>query len=472
MVVGSLSQETEIVVIGAGPGGYVAALRAADLGREVMLVEELERFGGTCLLEGCIPSKALIHGVAVLETMKSSNDLGFRSRGVDVDVATLRSWMNTVVSDLSAGVGRLLKNRNVEVIKGRARLTGPNTLAIEGSGSSTVQFKHCIIATGSVINEVPASFKVPVWSSAEALRLPSVPERLLVVGGGYIGLEMGLVYSGLGSRVTVVEFFPRFLPGADPDLVQVVVKSCKDKFEAILVESKVAALEKTSVGFAATIDHQGVTSKIEFDQVLVATGRRPNTRGLGLENIGVKMLGNGMIEVDSECRTNVPGIFAIGDIVPGPMLAHKASREAKVAAEVVSGLKAAVDNRAIPAVVFTDPQIAWTGITETEAEKEKLETKIGRFPLSALGKARAMGRTDGVVKVIADSQSHLLLGVGVVAANAAELIAEATLAIEMGATLEDIVDTIHPHPTMSEALLEAAEVALGQGIHVSGGRKR
>jgi len=454
MVVGSLRQETEVVIIGSGPGGYVAALRAADLGKEVTLVEERDRLGGVCLLEGCIPSKALINFVELASAARDAAKAGLTFENLKIDPRALRDWTESVIESLTGGVGALLEKRGVEVIRGRAKF------------DAGIDFKHCVIATGSRINELPEAYDLPVWTSAEALTIPEVPERLLVVGGGYIGLEMGLVYAGLGSKVTMVEFFPRLLIGADPDLVQVVVKNCEKKFESILVNSKVAGLEKTASGFAVSIEHDGETRKDEFSQVLVAVGRKPNTDNLGLDTAGITTNERGLIEVSEEGRTNVPHIFAIGDVTPGPALAHKASREAKVVAEVIAGQPSAFDNRAIPAVVFTDPELAWAGLTEQEAQEKGIKVNVGRFPLSALGRARTMGRTDGLVKIIAEPESNLVLGVGMVGPHASELIAEGTLALEMGATLEDLMVTIHPHPTLSEAIMEATEVAAGRAVHV------
>ena len=466
MVMGSLRQETKVVVIGAGPGGYVAAIHAADLGQEVLLVEERERLGGVCLLEGCIPSKTLIHAVELAESARNAEKMGLSFGELRVDPVALRAWTDGVVDGLSRGVATLLKKRGVEVIRGRARFESDHVLRLEGSELSAIEFRQAIIATGSRINEIPAAYHLPVWSSAEALRLPEIPERLLVVGGGYIGLEMGLVYAGLGSHVTVVEFFPRLLLGADPDLVSVMVKSCEKRFAAILVDSKVVGLEQSGGGFVARVEHRGETRSIEADRVLVAVGRRPNTDGLGLEKLGVVPAKDGTIEVTPEGRTRVPHIFAIGDITAGPMLAHKASREGHVVAEVIAGQPSAFDNRAIPAVVFTDPELAWTGLTEQEAERQGRTVNVGRFPLTALGRARSLGRTDGMVKVISEVESGLVLGVGIVGPSASELIAEGTLAVEMGATLEDLMVTIHPHPTLSEAVMEAAEVAAGMPVHV------
>ncbi|MGD2107820.1 MAG: dihydrolipoyl dehydrogenase [Phycisphaerae bacterium] len=466
MVVGSLRQETEVVVIGSGPGGYVAALRAADLGKEVTLVEERDRLGGVCLIEGCIPSKALINFVELASAARDAAKAGLTFENLTIDPRALRDWTESVIDGLTGGIGTLLKKRGVEVIRGRAKFDGPKSLILENSDTAGIDFRHCVIATGSRINELPEAYDLPLWSSAEALTIPEVPEKLLVVGGGYIGLEMGLVYAGLGSKVTMVEFFPRLLMGADPDLVNVVVKNCEKKFDAILVESKVTGVERSSAGYAVTIEHNGDTKKDEFSQVLVAVGRRPNTDNLGLDAAGITPNDHGLIEVTEEGRTNVPNIYAIGDVTPGPALAHKASREAKVVAEVIAGRPAAFDNRAIPAVVFTDPELAWAGLTEQEAKEKGVDVAVGRFPLSALGRARTMGRTDGFVKIIAAPDSNLVLGVGMVGPHASELIAEGTLALEMGATLEDLMVTIHPHPTLSEAIMEATEVAAGTAVHV------
>ncbi len=471
MVMGSISQEAEIAVIGGGPGGYVAAIRAADLGKEVILVEEREQLGGVCLIEGCIPSKALINAVELIDTAQRAKRFGLNFGEVQTDLDSLRKWSGSVVKTLTKGVDGLLKRRGVEVIRGRARFTSANDLAVEGEESASIKFQNAIIATGSRINELPAAYDLPVWSSAEALTLPNIPESLLVVGGGYIGLEMGLVYAGLGSKVTMVEFFPNLLMGADQDLVEVVVKNCKKKFESIMVESKVVGLEQTSNGYAASIEHGGETAKHEFEQVLVAVGRRPNTEDIGLDTLGITPGDDGRIAVNDENRTKVSHIFAIGDIAPGPMLAHKASREAKVAAEVIANQKSAFDNRAIPAVVFTDPELAWTGLTEAEAKEQGKGIAVGKFPLTALGRARTLGRTEGMVKIISDKQSGLILGVGMVGPHVSELIAEGTLALEMGATLEDLMVTIHPHPTLSEAIMEAAEVAAGSPVHINPPRK-
>jgi len=438
-------------------------LRAAALGKDVLVIEERERPGGVCLLEGCIPSKTLIGAVELIDAAERAKKMGLTFGKVTVDPEGLRAYTRDVIDKLSGGIAALLKRRGVEVVHGRARFTGPNTLTLDGGG--TIEFRQCIIATGSRFNLLPAAYEKPVWSSADALTLPSIPGRLLVIGGGYIGMELGLVYAGLGSRVSLCEFHPRLLMGADTDLVEIMIRDARRRYDEILLESRVVGVEKTSAGFAVKIEHDGQTTQKEYDQLLVAIGRKPNTDDIGLETIGLEVGRAGCIPVDKQMRTKIPHIFAIGDVAPGPGLAHKASREAKVAAEVIAGHASAFDNRCIPAVVFTDPEIAWVGITEREAQQENVNVNVGRFPLRALGRARAMGRMEGMTKVLSDPQSGLVLGVGIVGPHASELIAEATLAIEMGATLEDLTVTIHPHPTLSEALMEAAEVAAGIDVH-------
>ncbi|UCG14304.1 MAG: dihydrolipoyl dehydrogenase [Deltaproteobacteria bacterium] len=466
MVVGSLRQETEVVIIGGGPGGYIAALRVADLGKEVTLIDDREQLGGVCLLEGCIPSKTLINAVEVIETARNAEKFGLTFSDLKTDLQALREWTDSVVSGLAKGVHRLLQRRGVELIRGRARFESDRAVIVEGADLGAVEFRHCIIATGSRIQELPLTKDLPVWTSREALRLPEIPETLLIIGGGYIGLELGQVYTGLGSRVTMVELLPKLLMGADPDLVEVLLKHCTQRFESILLESKVVDIEQTSAGFAVTIEQNGDSVKSEFSQVLVAVGRRPNTDDLGLPNTKITPDRHGFIRVSPEGRTAVGHIYAIGDVTPGPMLAHKASREGKVVAEVIAQHHSAFDNRAIPAVVYTDPEISWSGLTQREAETQGIEVNIGRFPLKALGRARTLGRSDGLVKIISDPKSGLILGVGMVGPLAGELIAEGTLAVEMGATLEDLLVTIHPHPTLSEAIMEAAEVAAGSPVHV------
>jgi dihydrolipoamide dehydrogenase len=466
MVMGSLKEEVEVAVIGAGPGGYVSAIRAADLGKNVAIVEARDRLGGTCLLEGCIPSKALINAVELAINAKESEKMGLFFKEVTIDAQKLSAWTQSVVEGLSKGINVLLEKRGVEIIHGRAKFDSNHSLRIEGGEVSGIEFKHCVIATGSSVARLPLAEGLPVWYSDTALKVPNVPNRLLVVGGGYIGLELGLVYAGLGSKVTVVEFNPQLLTGADADLVEVVVKKCQGRFEKILLGSKVVGMKYQDDVFIVEYTMEGATHTFETDQVFIAIGRKPNTDNLGWENTKIKVNSRGFIEVNEEGRTAESKIFAIGDVVPGPMLAHKAAREAKVAAEVIAGLPAKFDNRAIPAVVFTDPEIAWTGLSENEAKVKGINYKVGKFPLKALGRARTLGRTEGFAKIIFDPDSKLILGLAMVGTSASELIGEATLALEMGATLEDLKVTIHPHPTLSEAIMEAAEVAIGEPVHI------
>lgn len=471
MVMGQIRQEAEVVIVGGGPGGYVAALRAADLGKEVVLVDERRRLGGVCLHEGCIPSKALINAVETAAMAREARAFGLHIDGLRFDLLELRAFKDDVIDRLATGIDGLLARRGVEVIHGRAHFEGDRLLAIPGAPVSALEFKHCIIATGSRPNKLLLAGDLPVWSSREALELKEVPDRLLVVGGGYIGLELGLVYAGLGSKVTTVEFAPGLLMGADRDLVEVMTRATARRFAAVHTVSKVVAIREASCGFDVEIEGADGPLTLEADRVLVAIGRRPNTDDLGLESTSVKLSSAGRIQVDAQGRSSAPGIWAIGDVTPGPMLAHKASREAKVVAEVLADHPSAFDNRAIPSVVFTEPELAWTGLTQGEAEASGRSVRIGRFPLKALGRARTLGRTEGLVKILSDPESGLILGAGMVGHQASEHIAEMTLALEMGATLEDIIVTIHPHPTLSEAIVEAAEVAAGSAIHVSPAKK-
>jgi dihydrolipoamide dehydrogenase len=464
---GSLREECELVVIGGGPGGYVAALRAADLGIETILIEERERPGGVCLLEGCIPSKTLIHAVELIHQARDAAPFGLSFKDPEIDLEKLQAFTNEVVGGLVGGVEGLLKRRGVELIKGRARFDGKKSLALAQSDTGGVDFKHAIIASGSRARTLDVDPELELWTSREALALPRLPDRLVVVGGGYIGLELGMVYAGLGSEVRVVEFTPRVLIGADEDLVSVVVKRAKSIFKDIQVDSKVLGIEKSSDVYRLKVRHKGEEQTLEADAVLMAVGREPNTDDMGLSTLDLAMTEDRRIKVDKGGHTSISNIYAIGDVTPGPMLAHKASREGKVAAEVIAGQPSAFDNRAIPAVVFTDPELAWAGLTETEAKQQGRKVNVGRFPLSALGRARTLGRTDGLVKILSEPADGRILGVGMVGPHVSELIAEGTLAMEMGATLEDLMVTIHPHPTISEALMEAAEVAAGHPIHIS-----
>jgi dihydrolipoamide dehydrogenase len=470
VVVGDLRMEAEVVVVGGGPGGYVAALRAADLGREVLLVEERDRPGGVCLLEGCIPSKALINAVEVARAAREGAAFGLVVDGLRFDLAALREWTRGVVSGLAGGVETLLRKRGVEVVRGRARFDGRRSLALAGSEVTGIDFRKAIIATGSRPLTLAAAGDLPLWTSREALDLPRVPPRLLVVGGGSIGLELGLVYAGLGSRVTVAEALPTFLPAVDEDLARVLRRECDARFEAVRTGTRVLAVRREGETWQVDLEGPEGAATLEADEVLVAVGRRPNTDGLGLEHLGIVPDARGFLAVDEQRRTSDRDVFAIGDVTPGPMLAHKASREGKVAAEVLSGLPSAFDNRAIPSVIYTDPEVAWAGLTEREARERGEPVRVGRFPLTALGRARTMNRSDGLAKVLSDPDTGRVLGVGIVAPHASELVAEGTLAIEMGARLEDLLVTLHAHPTLSEANLEAAEVAAGQAVHVVQGR--
>ena len=473
MVMGSLRQETEVVVIGGGPGGYVAAIRAADLGKEVLLVEERPRLGGVCLLEGCIPSKALIHSVEIAEAARDGGRFGIRCEGVSVDVEALRRHKETVVSTLSSGVGKLLEARGIEVIHARARFESGKAVALEGSDVSAIDFKHAILATGSRIARLPFMEGLDLWTSREALEVREIPRRLLVIGGGYIGLELGFVYAGLGSEVSVVELLPSLLAGADKDLVRPVARKAKAEFEEVLLGSKVTSVKKLREGYEVIIESAAGESHAKtYDRVLVAVGRKPNTDDIGLEKTRIQLNEQGLIETGESCLTAEERVFAIGDITPGPMLAHKASAQAKVAAEIIAGKPAAFDNRAIPAVVFTRPEVAWAGLTQADAKLAGRKVTVGRFPLAALGRAQTLGNTGGFIKVLSDPESGLLLGIGMAGPHASELVAEGVLALEMGATLEDLMGTIHPHPTLSEGLCEAAELAAGAPIHVIPPRRK
>jgi dihydrolipoamide dehydrogenase len=470
MVVGELVYDTEVVVLGGGPGGYTAAIRAADLGFEVMLVEPRSRLGGVCLTEGCIPSKTLIHAVGLAESLKQAGTFGLTYTGVEFDIHRLRTWINSVVDSLSGGISKLLENRNIEIIQGHGRFTEEHKIYIEGANTN-IRFKHAVIATGSRINILPAGIGLPLWTSAEALSLPEIPGSLLVVGGGYIGLEIGQAYAGLGSRVSMVEFNEDLLQGADRDLVRIVVQNCQKRFFALHTRSKVLHMDATEKGYAVVFEKNGEEIKETYDQVLMATGRSPNTDDLGLKNIGITVDDKGLIPTDEQCRTEIRHIFAVGDVIRGPALAHKAAREGKVAAEVIAGRPSAFDNVAVPAVLFTHPEIAWTGLTEKQAHDRNLAFTVGRFPLTALGRAKSIGKTEGFVKIIAQKETSLILGMGIVGENASELISEGTLAIEMGACLEDLIVSIHPHPSFSESIMEAAEMAAGGSVHLLKGKK-
>jgi len=473
MVMGSLAQETDVLVIGAGPGGYVAAIHAADLGLEVTLVEEREQLGGVCLLEGCIPSKALVHATELAEAVRGGKRFGLLAENVRIERKGLQRFRRQVSDTLAKGVRGLLERRGVEIVRGRARFEGPHRVALEGAEVAAIEFKRAILATGSRVKTLPFAEGLDCWTSRDALALEEVPGKLLVVGAGYIGLELGFVYAGLGSEVSVVEVLPEILAGVDRDLAAVVEKNARRRFRNLWLETTVKGMEEVGDGTRVVLaGKDGAEETHVFDRVLLAVGRAPNTDGIGLEALGLEVDELGFLPVDDRCRTKVPHVLAIGDITPGPMLAHRASRQAKVAAEVLAGKDAVYDNACVPAVVFTDPEVATVGMGLAEAEAEGAEIVTGKFPLAALGRALAMGKRDGFARVIAEKGSGRILGAGIVGPHASDVIAEMALAIEMGATLEDLAVTIHPHPTISEAWMEAAEVALGEPVHVFLGTAR
>ncbi len=456
---------TEIVVIGAGPGGYAAAFRAADLGKKVVLIDKEAQLGGVCLNKGCIPSKALLHIAKVMTDARNLEDAGIRFTKPRVDLEKVREWKNSVVNQLTSGIAQLAKARKVQTIQGTAQFYNENNLKIETiDGELMLSFKQAIIATGSrsvVVPNFPTDHP-GIINSTTALELASIPKRLLVIGGGYIGLEMGTVYKALGSKVSVVEMLDTLLPGADQDLVRILQRRLKADFEEILLNSMVSRIDPNDKGTLSVKIDTGETSATKvYDTVLVAVGRLPNTNAIGLENTGVELTDRGLIIVDKRQRTSVKNIFAIGDVTGDPMLAHKATHEGKIAAEVIAGLPAAFDARAIPAVIFTDPEIAWAGLTETEAKAKNIPYEKGEFPWAASGRSLAIGQKLGKTKLLFDPDSNQVLGIGIVGPSAGDLISEGSLAIEMGADAEDLGLTIHPHPTLSETIANAAEVFTG-----------
>jgi dihydrolipoyl dehydrogenase len=467
------SSSVQLVVIGAGPGGYAAAFYAADLGLKVALIDTEVNPGGVCLYRGCIPSKALLHVAKLVGEAKHAAAWGVTFGEPTIDLDKLRGFKDSVVQKLTGGLGQVSKLRKVNYIQGRASFADAKTLSVDlvKGGTETVSFEHAIIATGSRPSTVPGlSIDSPrVMDSTAALDLPDVPKSLLVVGGGYIGLELGSVYAALGTRVTVVEMTSGLLPGADRDLVNVLAKRLEQTLHKIVLNARVVEMKETKTGIQVKIEGSGVADADKeqtFDRVLVSVGRKPNSAVPGLDKTGVKIGDRGFIKVDPSMRTDEPSILAIGDVVGEPMLAHKASHEARVAVEAAMGHKVAFEPQAIPAVVFTDPEVAWCGLTETEAQKQGRKVEIARFPWAALGRALAIDRPDGLTKLLIEPETERVLGVGIVGAGAGELIAEGVLAVEMAALATDLKLTIHPHPTLSETLMEAAEVFFGQSTHV------
>ena len=476
-----MSQSTQVVVIGAGPGGYAAAFYAADLGMQVTLVDPALNPGGVCLYRGCIPSKALLHVADVLNEARHAEAWGVAFGAPKIDVNRLRGFKSKVVDQLTGGLGVLSKQRKITYIQGTAAFRDARTLDVTREGQSapeTLTFEHAIIATGSRPATVPGlSIDSPrLMDSTGALELPDIPKSLLVVGGGYIGLELGSVYAALGTKVTVVEMTDGLLPGADRDLVNILAKRIESICEAVLLKTKVVGIKAAKDALAVTLDGEGLgpdaAKERTFDRVLVSVGRRPNSAVPGLDRTKVKVNARGFIEVDGARRTAEPSIYAIGDVVGEPMLAHKASHEGRVAVESIAGERVAFEPLAIPAVVFTDPELAWCGLTENEAKQQSREVTVARFPWAASGRALTLDRPDGMTKLVLDPKTERVLGVGIVGAGAGELIAEGVLAVEMGANATDVRMTIHPHPTLSETLMESAEVFFGQATHVYRPKKK
>ena len=462
---------TQVVVIGGGPGGYAAAFMAADLGLQTTLVDMELNPGGVCLYRGCIPSKALLHVAKVISESREAAHWGVEFTAPRIDVDKLRQWKTSVVDKLTGGLGQLSKQRKVKYIQGRARFIDSNTIKIEKvkGGEAQLRYEHAILATGSRPATVPGlSLDSPrVMDSTTALEVEDVPKRLLVIGGGYIGLELGTVYAALGSEVSVVEMTAGLLPGADRDLVNILAKRVNAMCRAVMLNTKVTGITETAEGIRVKLEGANLEQPEQvFDKVLISVGRKPNSTGLGLENTKVEVDARGFVKVDAQRRTSDPAIFAIGDITGDPMLAHKASHEGRVAAEVIAGHKTAFEPAAIPAVVFTDPEIAWAGLTETEAREQGRNIKVARFPWAASGRALTLDRTDGVTKLIIDPDSERVLGVGICGPGAGELISEGVLAIEMAARASDVGLTIHPHPTLSETVMNAADVFFGNATDV------
>jgi dihydrolipoamide dehydrogenase len=460
---------TEALIIGAGPGGYVAGIRLGQLKKKAIVVEK-DKPGGICLNVGCIPSKALINASKTYDKIKNHGaEIGLYADNVRVDMGKMQSWKGEVVSKLTGGVRTLLKANGCDYRTGTAKLVSKNTVEVTDAAGAvtTIQADNIVIATGSRPIEIPG-FKFDgqrIVDSTGALDFQTVPDRFIVIGGGYIGIEIGTLYAKLGSKVTIVEALPTILAGNDPEIIQVVARKLKKLGVEVMTSAKAKSWTEASGRAAVTLDVGGRDVTLEADRVLVAVGRRPNSEGLGLEQVGVK-IDKGFVPVDKKLRTNVPGIYAIGDVAGQPMLAHKASKEAEVCAEVIAGHRAEMDVRCIPAVIFSDPEVATAGISAEEAEKRGRKIKVGKFPFVALGRAIANADTDGFVKVVIDAQTKEVLGIHVVGNGASDVIAEAALAIEMGALADDIALTIHAHPTLPEAIMEAAKASLGEAIHI------
>ena len=468
---------SHIAVIGAGPGGYAAAFYAADLGLKVTLIDNEKNPGGVCLYRGCIPSKALLHVAKVLDEAKHAKDWGIEFAAPKIDINKVRDYKNRVVEKLTSGTGQVAKFRKVNYLQGWATIVDAKTISVKKAdgGDETVAVDYMILATGSTPTKIPSlSIDSPrVLDSTTALDLPEIPKTMLVVGGGYIGLELGSVYAALGTKVSVVEMTPGLLPGADRDLVKILAQRVEKIYDKVMVSTKVTSMKEVRragssdpAGITVFFEGEGAPKEATYDYVLVAIGRRPNATIAGLNKTQVKVDAKGFIETDGQRRTAEPTIFAIGDVAGEPMLAHKASHEARVAVEAIEGHKAVFEPAAIPAVVFTDPEIAWAGLTEADAEKQGITVEVAKFPWPASGRAIAIDRVDGLTKLLIDPATERILGVGIVGSGAGELIAEGMLAIEMGATASDVKLTIHAHPTLSETVMESAEMFFGQATHV------
>ncbi len=454
----------DVVVLGAGPGGYTAAFRAADLGKKVVLIERYATLGGVCLNVGCIPSKALLHAAKVITEAQAVESHGIIFGKPQVNINKLRTWKESVIGKLTKGLKALAKQRKVEVIHGTGKFATPHMIQVETKdGQKTVSFDHCIITAGSSVTRIPGfPYDDPrLIDSTGALELTDVPQRLLIIGGGIIGLEMATVYSALGSKISVVEWMDQLIPGADVELVKPLHRRIKKSYEAIYLKTKVTQIKTGKSGLTVTFEGDNAPEPQTYDRILMAVGRRPNGRMIGAEEVGIQVNERGFIPVDQQMRTNLPHIFAIGDIVGEPMLAHKATYEGKLAAEIIAGHKSIFDARTIPSVAYTDPEIAWMGLTEKEAIKQGIDYEKASFPWAASGRAISMAREEGLTQLLLDKNTRRILGAGMVGINAGELIAATVLALEMGADMQDISLTIHPHPTLSETVLFAAEMAEG-----------
>jgi dihydrolipoamide dehydrogenase len=462
--------ETDIVVVGAGPGGYAAAFYAADLGKKVILVERESRLGGVCMNRGCIPSKALLNAAHVIESARESAHRGIFLGEPRIEVDKLRAWKESILAKLAQGISALARMRNVTVMHGKGHFDDSNTLRVEtAEGQKYVRFEKAIVAVGSR-PALPKAFDLGnprVMTSTEALEVPDIPENLLVIGGGYIGMELGTVYAALGSKVTVIEAMDTILAGADPDLVRPVAAYARKAFKEVRLKGKVLRMSTAGKQIKVTSEHEGKNVEELYDRVLVSVGRIPNGDDLGLANTGVQLDEKGFIKVNDGMLTDDPNIYAIGDIAGGILLAHKASKEARIAIENLAGEGRAVNrDYVVPAVVFTDPEVAWVGLTEQEAKQKGITVEVAKFPWAASGRALTYDRTDGLTKLIIEPETHRILGVGIVGHGAGELIGEGAVAVEMGATAEDLASIVHPHPTLSETVMEAAEAFFGHATHV------